>query len=207
LPSGLEPSARSSGLDVGDTAALGSQRSALAVIGRCLPKTWEDYRQPAFPLHSGATYEAWHPFKLEAYQPIPDDPDGGYPDKVNTWVPGWRYEDCGPEDVEEVWDGAGLQRRTVVSLHRPGPRYPERVFYTRQWVDPNGHVFGRSNLRCVIAPTFRAWLRGERWPTRSPARDAHVTWARTPSQADASDRPAMPREEPPPSSNTGGTQP
>lgn len=145
---------------------------------RFLPKTWQDYRAPALPLVAGVTYEAWHPFKLEAYQPIPDDPEGGYPAEVKTWVPGWRYEPSGPEDVEEVWDGEGVQYRTIVSLHRPAPRYPERVFYTRQWRGPNGRVFGKTGLRCVIAPTFRHWLRGERWPDRSPARAGHVAWVR-----------------------------
>lgn len=153
-----------------------------AAVKRYLPKGWggyADYLAPPIPLVPGVTYEAWHPFKREEYQPIPDDPEGGYPAKCATWVPGWRYEDCGPEDVEEVWDGEGEQLRTVVSTHRPGPRYPERVFYTRQWRAPDGRVFGRGGLRCVIAPTFRAWLRGERWPSFSPARKAHARWAYT----------------------------
>lgn len=141
---------------------------------RHAPRDW--YRRGPTPLLVGATYAAWHPFKLEAYQPIPDDPEGGYPEKVNTWVPGWRYEDSGPEDVDEAWDGEGTQRRTIISIHRPAPRYPERVFYTRQWVDPAGHMFGKANLRCVVAPTFRRWLHGERWPTYSPAASAHRRW-------------------------------
>jgi hypothetical protein len=154
------------------SAATEAQPSA----ARYLPKTWADYRAPALPLLAGTTYAAWHPFKREEYQPIPDDPESGYPAKCATWVPGWRYEPSGPEDMEEVWDGEGVQLRTIVSLHRPGARYPERVFYTRQWQAPNGHTFGKGALRCVIAPTFRAWLRGERWPAYSPARAAHARW-------------------------------
>lgn len=147
---------------------------------RYLPKVWGE---PPTPLAAGVTYSAWHPFKRDEYAPIPDEgPESGgvydWTARESTWVPGWLFEPCGRygEDVQEVWDGEGLQLRTIVSLHKPGPKYPERVFYVRQWQAPCGRRFGKAGLRCVIAPTFRHWLRGERWPSYSPAREAHIRW-------------------------------
>lgn len=157
-----------------EDARSDSQHSAGLV--RFAPRSWFDRR--AVALEVGRAYEAWHPFKREQYTGF--DEEGGFASE--TWVPGWRYEPCGPEDVEEVWDGEGVQLRTIVSIHKPG-KYPERVFYVRQWRDPDGRVFGNTALRVVVTPTFRHWLYGERWPDYSPAREAHVRWAAQSSEA------------------------
>lgn len=81
----------------------------------------------------------------------------------STWVPGWNYEQRGPEDTEMVWDGLGEEIRTIISTHKPGAKWPERVFYVRQWRDPDGKVFGRSNLRITTMQAFRRWASGQRW--------------------------------------------
>lgn len=74
------------------------------------------------------------------------DADGA--SNVLSWRPGIRYVWIGPENTEAVAHGMGLMKLMVVSRHKPG-RYPERVFYTRKWVDPEGKEFGKS--RCLIA--------------------------------------------------------
>lgn len=155
---------------------------------RFLPKGWgglNDYLAPPLPLVAGETYQAWHPFTKGEYDDLLDleDPASGAvcqaPKPVATWIPGFRFEPCGQygEDTEEVWDGEGVQLRTIVSLHKPGPTYPERVFFVRQWKAPSGKVFGKTGLRIAVAGEFRRWLRGERWPSFSEAREAHVAWA------------------------------
>lgn len=45
-------------------------------------------------------------------------------------------------------------RLTVVSVHRPG-RFPTRVFFTRQFVTPDGKAFGKSKLHIVTVEKFR----------------------------------------------------
>lgn len=157
---------------------------------RFLPRGWGgigDFIAPPIPLIVGETYRAWHPFTQGEYLDCLDfeDPASGgtfAPPKPSlTWVPGFRFEPCGGygEDTVEAWDGEGVQLRTVISLHKPGPTYPERVFYVRQWRAPNGRVFGKTGLRVAVSPVFRRWLRGERWPAYSPAKEAHIRWAHT----------------------------
>ncbi len=156
---------------------------------RFLPKGWggvSDYTAPPIPLIVGETYQAWHPFTRGEHTDLFDFEEAGsggtfaMPAPHPTWVPGFRFEQCGQygEDTEEVWDGEGVQLRTVISLHKPA-HYPERVFYVRQWRDPSGKVFGKANLRVEVAGVFRRWLRAERWPAFSPAKKAHIKWAHT----------------------------
>lgn len=78
-----------------------------------------------------------------------------------TWKPGCRYEACGyyGDDSEAVADGQGEQILTVVDVHKPG-RYPERVFYTVAWVDPNGRKFGKGKLHIATVEKFRRRTRG-----------------------------------------------
>ena len=148
----------------------------------------------------GQTYPVWWPFKRENYTPIPDeDPAaGGTPSlsrETFTWIPGWRYEDCGPEDVEEAWDGEGTQHRTVISLHRPA-QFPTRVFYVRFWRDPYGRAFGNRALRMTTVQSFNQWHRGEKWPGRSSAFRAHRAWVARLTSPIHDARPALPGARP-----------
>jgi hypothetical protein len=43
---------------------------------------------------------------------------------------------------------------TVVETFKPG-RFPTRVFYTRQFIDPDGKTFGKSRLHIVTLEKFR----------------------------------------------------
>ena len=101
---------------------------------------------------AGETYSAWWAFKRTTYTRF--DEEGG--SEVETWAPGWEYEAFGPEDSLPVWQGQGAQLRTVVAVYKPG-RFPERVFYTRRWRDPDGKEFGRDGLRITTAEAFRRW--------------------------------------------------
>lgn len=52
----------------------------------------------------------------------------------------------------------------VVATFKPG-RFPERVFYTRRWVDPDGREFGKTGrLLIATAGQFRRLLKGYRHP-------------------------------------------
>ncbi len=187
----------------GETSAV---RPSAHPERRFLPKGWgglADYTAPPIPLIVGETYRAWHPFTRGEYQDPFDfeDPASGgtfqMPKPHATWAPGFRFEPCGRhgEDTEEVWDGEGVQLRTIVSFHKPA-HYPERVFYVRQFRDPGGKVFGKSALRIEVTFKFRRWLRGDRWPSFSPARRAHVQWAYRLANADTSEASQVPGRQP-----------
>lgn len=108
---------------------------------------------------AGWTYETWWPFKRTTYTQW--DEDG--PAEVATWAPGWDYKILDEHgNSASVWDGEGAVIFTVVSLHRPSPRYPERAFYIRQWRSPDGKVFGRDTLRMITARALKGWLRGSK---------------------------------------------
>lgn len=85
-----------------------------------------------------------------------------------TWKPGIRYASqqryCGHGEIDEhvygVADGIGSMRVTVVGVYRPG-RFPTRVFYSRQWVSPEGKEFGKVNvLRIATLGWFNRMVRG-----------------------------------------------
>ena len=60
-------------------------------------------------------------------------------------------------------DATGEMILTVVSVHKPG-RFLERVFYTRQWRDPDGKVFGNEKkLRVMSSASFKRLCRGYRY--------------------------------------------
>lgn len=61
--------------------------------------------------------------------------------------------------TEDYADGVGLQIVTVISTHKPG-KFPERVFYTRQWKDPAGNVFGKTKLFTKTRGHFNRLIRG-----------------------------------------------
>lgn len=80
--------------------------------------------------------------------------DESGPFQVEGWRPGVETEFDGGFDVESVADSTGSMILTVISTHKPG-RFPERIFYTRQWRDPDGKVFGATKLRIATVEKFR----------------------------------------------------
>jgi hypothetical protein len=82
-----------------------------------------------------------------------DEPD------TPCWRPGVRFEDSGPDDTEAIADGLGQQVFTVVSIHKPG-KFPTRVFYTRNWIDPDGKQFGKGTLKMLSVNPFMRRISG-----------------------------------------------
>ena len=106
-----------------------------------------------------AVFEVDYPFVLEEWTEYTI----GGPQILPSWRPGIRNEMYGPEGSSElIADGMGKQVLTVVSTHKPG-RYPERVFYTRKWLDPSGKSFGVTKLRITTKTNFLRLLRGYRY--------------------------------------------
>jgi hypothetical protein len=98
-----------------------------------------------------------YPFVSEEFQQIDEDGSAA----VQTWRPGVRYVDDRYGDSKAIADGIGAQIITVVARFKPDG-WPERVFYTRQWKDPDGKLFGKRRLHIRAAAQFTELTRGYR---------------------------------------------
>ena len=112
-------------------------------------------------LEAGQQYEVEFPFITDVYSEW--DEEGEHQEE--TWRPGCRNIDCAPDDTELVADGVGEMLLTIVDVHKPG-KYPERVFYTRKWRDPEGKEFGAGKLHITTTPTFKRRAAGYYHPYR-----------------------------------------
>jgi hypothetical protein len=83
--------------------------------------------------------------------------ENGVPD-VECWRPGVVSEECGPQHFEMVAHGEGEMQLKLISAHKPG-RYPERVFYERCFVDPDGKTFGNTKLQIATRQKFNRLCR------------------------------------------------
>ena len=118
-------------------------------------------------IEAGQTHTvAGYPFVHDAAY-LADD-DGGSR-RAEGWRPGCTREE---DDRDEhgypsfcyVAGGTGSMVLDVVATFKSG-RFPERVFYTRRWIDPDGREFGKPNkLRVTTAAHFRSLLKGYRHP-------------------------------------------
>jgi hypothetical protein len=99
-------------------------------------------------------FEVVYPFVRDTFTTHEADSEGAFGAEIPTWKPGTRNEMVYPDDCESVADALGAQILTVVSRHKPG-RFPARVFYTRQWRDPDGRVFGKGGCRVATAEKFK----------------------------------------------------
>lgn len=107
---------------------------------------------------AGDVIEVPYPFVRTTYTEY----DEGGSSEVLSWKPGIEYElrgDSYSHSSEAVADGTGKQILTVIDIHKPG-KYPTRIFYTRQWVSPDGKTFGKSALRITTLDAFRRRARG-----------------------------------------------
>jgi len=95
-------------------------------------------------------FEVDYPFYLGEYTRY----YAGEVEMGETWVPGCKSEIIYPDDCGFVAEGMGKMLLTLVDIHKPG-RFPERVFYTRKWIDPDGDTFGSSRLHITTTPTFK----------------------------------------------------
>lgn len=112
----------------------------------------------------GEQHEVPYPFTRDAGW---EEFDDGMYSAVTNWRPG-----CGVEDDPDNWapddpaqrhyaDGMGTMILQVIARYKPG-KYPERTFYVRQWRDPDGHTFGKTNLRVTTSATFYRMRKGYR---------------------------------------------
>lgn len=117
----------------------------------------------------GDVFTVAYPFCEDTWTEHYDGDDGPAVDEIPTWKPGVRPEasDVGNEYSHiERWneaDAMGAQILTVVGVYKPG-RYPTRVFYSRQWRDPDGKLFGKAKLRMTTVAAFADLVRGYRHP-------------------------------------------
>lgn len=110
-----------------------------------------------------STFEVPYPFVQESVCLRFLDELGSSCGDVVTWRPGARAEQVDEGESAWVSDGWGHMILTVVSTHKPGGRYHERVFYVRQWKDPDGLVFGKDHLRVTTMQAFKRLLKGHRY--------------------------------------------
>lgn len=121
------------------------------------------WKEPAI----GEVFRVPYPFVRGTFTDYTIDEDGVGAQELPTWSPGVRVENWHSPTGEDVpvhtavADAMGAQTLTVVGVYRPG-RFPTRVFYERQWVDPDGKVFGKRNCRVTTVPAFRRLAAGFR---------------------------------------------
>ena len=104
----------------------------------------------------GALFTFPYPFVEDEYSDGSDGPSTPSP----CWKPGIRFEDRG-ECHQALADAVGSQTVTIVATFKPG-RYPERIFFTRKWTDPDGKSFGKSNLHTKTRAGFTRLISGYR---------------------------------------------
>lgn len=110
------------------------------------------------PLTEGQEFRITYPFVLES-NPMHDQDDTNIPEQ--SWKPGSRFE-YDMHGGTDCWaDNEGEMILTVVSVHKPG-KFPERVFFKRKWIDPDGKEFGKSKLRMTTTAAFRSLCNGYR---------------------------------------------
>lgn len=110
-------------------------------------------------LKAGDVFSVPYPYCRETVELPPDDPEATEMAQVQSWRPGVFTESDGGYDVQSAADAMGAMLLTVIDVHKPG-RFPARVFFTRQWRDPDGKVFGKSVLRITTVPAFLRRTKG-----------------------------------------------
>lgn len=101
-------------------------------------------------LQPGAVFEREHPFTLV----IENQGDPTF--EHERWRPGaWEtWADDGSDDpVTAKAHGLGRVKFTVVSTHRP-PGYPERVFFKREFTNPDGEKYAPGRLMNSVRRKF-----------------------------------------------------
>jgi hypothetical protein len=100
-------------------------------------------------VEAGKEYRVKFPFCMAHWE----DFSSGELEAKECWRPGVKSIPV-YDDFEDVAEAEGEMVLTVVDIHKPG-RFPERVFYTRRWVDPDGNEFGKNKLHITTTPTFK----------------------------------------------------
>lgn len=110
------------------------------------------------PIKPGDSFKISYPFVLTSHMDW--DEEGGW--EAPSWKPGVEFVNVPPDGGTETrYHGDGFMVLTVVDTFKP-TGWPTRVFYTRQWIDPQGRTFGKNGLRVTTLGHFRTLLRGYR---------------------------------------------
>ena len=104
----------------------------------------------------GESIESPYPFVRQDYDEIDDL---GHFIKAYFWRPGTKPDE---ERQNYVADGIGAQILTIIGTYKPDG-YQERIFYRRQWRDPDGKIFGKRNLLVRSAAQFTVLSQGYRY--------------------------------------------
>lgn len=115
--------------------------------------------KPSIP-NAGEVHCIPYPFVRDTYSGF--DGEEGYAN-IPTWKPGIRNEWISPEDTGTVADALGKAIFTVEAVFKPG-RFPTRVFFTRQFINPDGKQFGKGKLHIATLEKFRRLTRGYQHP-------------------------------------------
>lgn len=115
------------------------------------------------PIEAGKTYEVECPYVRTTYDHYEHDGEDFSCTKRDTWKPGVEWEANGPESDGPFADGVGKVLYTVVSVHELPKPYKARVFFVREWIDPDGKKFGKRTLRIMGIGAFQQRLNGYRF--------------------------------------------
>lgn len=106
-------------------------------------------------MEAGQVFAVTYPFVRDTFT-LPDfDVEVTLP----TWKPGCNSRPVYPDSSELICDAEGQMLLTVVAVVKPG-KYPTRVFFTRQFKDPDGKTFGKTNLRITTVNAFQRRAKG-----------------------------------------------
>lgn len=114
-------------------------------------------RHPTALIIAGEAFTFTYPFIRSVFSEM----DGDGVSEIPTWKPGVRFENTISGDTYSLADGLGFQTVTIVAPFKPG-KFPERIFFTRKWTDPEGKVFGKGKLHIKTAGGFRSLISGYR---------------------------------------------
>lgn len=113
--------------------------------------------------YCGSEHRAPYPFVRTQWEAPPEDPceEGGAPNMQETWRPGVEHDNIDQYSTMTFADGMGEVVFTVIGVFKPGS-FPTRVFFVRQWIDPEGKRFGSGKLRVTTQQHFRQLIKGYR---------------------------------------------
>lgn len=100
-----------------------------------------------------------YPFFMAKFMNYGDGDE--FPFEDESWRPGCASDVDNHGNVTWFCEGHGEMLLEVVGEFKPG-RFPSRVFYVRQWRDPDGKVFGIGKLRMTTRANFDRMLKGYR---------------------------------------------
>jgi hypothetical protein len=111
--------------------------------------------------HAGQEIRAPYPFIRTSYEAMPEGPDE-VPVEKPTWRPGVEHELTDNTGSTITYaDMMGEVYYQVVAIFKPGT-FPERIFFVRQWIDPDGRWFGKGKLHITTTQAFRRLCGGYR---------------------------------------------